>query len=87
MMYQNLHSSTESLILFLNFFVIVTKCDQRKQDLMNHDMLRFNYGIHFNDNIIRCFVVWKGVQCLTIGVINSLSSATNETHIIRNKSS
>ena len=55
MIYQNLHSSKEFPFLFKKI-VIVTKCDQRKQDLMNHDMLRFNYGIHYNDNIIRCFV-------------------------------
>ena len=84
MIYQHLHSSTE---FPFKKIVIVTKCDQRKHDLMNHDMLRFNYEIHFNDNIIRCFVLWKGVQSSTVCVIDSLSSSTNETYIIRNEAS
>lgn len=66
-------------------FVTDDKCDQRKQDLTNHDMLHLNYEIYINDNIIRYLLLWMSIQSSIICIIDSLSSLTNETYLIRDQ--
>ena len=41
------------------------------QELDNLDMLRFNNEIYFNDNIIRCFLLWMKYQSSRIEFLNS----------------
>ena len=41
------------------------------QQLENLDMLRFNDGIYFSDNIIRCFLLWMKHQSVKIEFLNS----------------
>lgn len=35
-------------------------------------MLHFDKGIHLNDKIIRCFLLWMSYQSKTIAIVDSL---------------
>ena len=53
---------------------IINNLNNKKifQQLEKLNMLRFNDGIYFSDNILRCFLLWMKYQSVKIEFLNSL---------------